>query len=108
MADADSKQWRIRSSNNLPALDAELADLGIIKNQVCAYKIETFAAPDQMAPYTVRKFFSDIVPDNTSYPDTIAPIGSEVLRLILTSGVVTGSLKYLKTSAGTWQSYAMT
>lgn len=42
------------------------------------------------------------IPDNTEYPDSIAPIGSEYKRFILTDGVVTGCMKYLKTAADTW------
>lgn len=42
------------------------------------------------------------VPDNTDYPDSIAPIGSWYQRLIITSGAVAGSLLYIKTAAATW------
>jgi hypothetical protein len=42
------------------------------------------------------------VPDNTDYPDTIAPIGSRYTRLIVTSGAIAGALEYVKTAAATW------
>lgn len=47
-------------------------------------------------------FVGSTVPDNTDYPDTIAPIGSEYTRIIVTAGVVAGALKYVKTAAATW------
>jgi len=47
-------------------------------------------------------FLGTTVPDNTDYPDTLAPIGSQFKRLVITSGAVAGSQMYLKTAAATW------
>ena len=47
-------------------------------------------------------FVGSSVPDNTDYPDTIAPIGSRFTRLIITGDAVSGALEYVKTAAGTW------
>jgi hypothetical protein len=47
-------------------------------------------------------FVGSSVPDGTDYPDSVAPIGSLFLRIIVTSGAVSGALLYLKTAAATW------
>lgn len=52
-----------------------------------------------------HKFFifaGSSVPDNTDYPDTIAPIGSLYFHLKVTTGAVAGSALYQKTGAATW------
>ena len=104
MAVTDSKKWRVRASNNIPALDAELADF-TAKNQGYICKILMYSAPGGIEGHTIRHFTGDTVPDNTDYPDDLAPIGSEFTRLIITAGVVTGASKYLKTAAATWTAF---
>ncbi len=47
-------------------------------------------------------FVGTTVPDDTDYPDSLAPIGSSFLRLIITSGAVAGAMRYVKTAAATW------
>ncbi len=47
-------------------------------------------------------FVGTTVPDNTDYPDSLAPIGSWYQRIIITTGAVSGSLLYIKTAAATW------
>jgi hypothetical protein len=52
-----------------------------------------------------HKFFlfaGSSVPDNTDYPDSIAPIGSLFFHLKVTTGAVAGAALYQKTAAGTW------
>jgi hypothetical protein len=97
MSEATSKQWRGFVSNNNPTMDALVP--------TCKNKIQetTILMPDN-EPYEYRLYhiIGAEVPDNTLYPDTLAPIGSTYLRLILTNGVVTGALMYLKTAAATW------
>ena len=102
MSVTDSKKWRVRVSNNLPALDAEIADVNTAKNVGSISKVLMYSAPGGIEGHTIRNFIGDTVPDNTDYPDDVAPIGSEYCRLEITAGVVTGSAKYLKTAAGTW------
>lgn len=104
MAIADSKDWRVRVSNNVPAIDAEIADFDK-KNVGLICKVLTYSLPGGLEGHTMRYFTGDTVPDNTDYPDTVAPIGSEFCRLIVTAGVVTGAEKYLKTAAATWQKF---
>ena len=102
MTIAESKNWRVTVSTNLPPIDAEMADLDR-KNVGMIAKILTFSEPDGLEGHTVRHFFGDTVPDNTDYPDTVAPIGSEFCHLKVSgAGVVTGASKYLKTAAATW------
>ncbi len=47
-------------------------------------------------------FAGSSVPDNTDYPDSIAPIGSLFIHLKVTTGAVAGAAMYQKTSAATW------
>jgi len=47
-------------------------------------------------------FLGQTVPDNTDYPDTIAPIGSLFIQIGITTGAVAGATMYLKTAAATW------
>lgn len=56
------------------------------------------------APWKHKCFFfaGTEIPDNTEYPDSLAPIGSEYKRFIITDGAVAGCMNYLKTAAGTW------
>ncbi len=100
MSEATSKQWRAFTSNNLPTMDALVPTC---KNKT---RETTILMPDN-APYEYRiyDFFGEETPDNTLYPDTLAPIGSSYTKLTFTSGVVTGATKYLKTAAATWTVY---
>lgn len=47
-------------------------------------------------------FVGQTVPDNTDYPDSIAPIGSLYTQLSVTSGAIAGAKLYMKTAAATW------
>ncbi len=97
MSEATSKQWRGFVSNNNPTMDALVP--------TCKNKIQeiTILMPDN-APYEYRLYdiIGEETPDNTLYPDTVAPIGSTYLKLTLTAGVVTAAARYLKTAAATW------
>lgn len=97
MSEATSKQWRAFVSNNLPTMDALVPTA---KNKC----LETTITMPDNAPYEYR--FYDIVgeetPDNTLYPDTVAPIGSRYMKLTITNGVVAGANFYLKKTAATW------
>lgn len=97
MSEATSKAWRVHKSSNLPTMDAVDATT---KNRGMEVSI---LMPDN-APYKYKyyEFWGEETPDGTLYPDTIAPIGSRYHKLILTSGVVTGYLEYIKTAAATW------
>lgn len=57
-----------------------------------------------MTPEGHKLFFfaGSSVPDNTDYPDTIAPIGSFYVHLKVTTGAVAGAAFYQKTAAATW------
>lgn len=49
-------------------------------------------------------FSGQTIPNNTDYPDTIAPIGSKYTRFGLNgNAVVTVAEEYLKSAAGVWQ-----
>lgn len=102
MAVADSKKWRVRVSNNLPALDSEIADVDSAKNQGYISKIQMYSAPDGAPGHTTRCFWGDTVPNATDYNDAVAPIGSMFYRLIVTAGVITGAECYIKSAASTW------
>lgn len=58
--------------------------------------------PAALPTHTCYDFAGFTVPDNTDYPDSIAPIGSTYRRFIVSGGAVTGASMYLKTAAGTW------
>jgi len=75
---------------------AVVAAKNIIAQEVIDWPGET------PARHKVFWFMGTTVPDNTDYPDSIAPIGSEYKRLIITDGAVSGCMNYLKTAAGTW------
>lgn len=47
-------------------------------------------------------FLGQTVPDNTDYPDTIAPIGSLYTHIKIATGAVSTASLYQKTAAGTW------
>jgi hypothetical protein len=47
-------------------------------------------------------FVGGTVPDDTDYPDSIAPVGSTFCRLIVVANVITGAEYYLKAAAGIW------
>ncbi len=100
MSEATSKQWRVFTSVNLPTSDALVPTC---KNKTLE---KTILMPDN-APYEYRcfEFWGEETPDNTLYPDTLAPIGSTYTKLTLTSGLVTGATKYMKTAAATWTVY---
>lgn len=52
--------------------------------------------------YEVFDFVGGTTPDNTSYPDTIAPIGSTFLKLGVSSNAINAAAFYIKTAAATW------
>jgi hypothetical protein len=72
------------------------------KNVGQVAKLETYAVPGGLESYETKTFWGDTVPDNTDYPDTVAPIGSIFHRLVVSAGVVAGAATYLKTAAATW------
>lgn len=47
-------------------------------------------------------FVGQTVPDDTDYPDSIAPIGSLFTLLSVTSGAIAGAKLYMKTAGATW------
>jgi len=100
MAIADSKKWRIHFDANLPPIDATA--VSGYKNTVSTHEVESFGNPGGLETYRFVHIVGDTVPDNTDYPDTVAPIGSKFTRLIITAGVVTGAAEYMKTAAATW------
>ncbi len=102
----DSKGWRVRTSNNVPAIDAEIASLDR-KNVGMICKVLTYSAPNGLEGHTMRYFTGDTIPNATDYPDTVAPIGSCFCRLVVSgTGVVTGKDMYVKSAASTWVLYS--
>lgn len=97
MSEATSKQWRGFVSNNNPTMDALVPTC---KNRVQEL---TILMPDN-APYEYRSyhFIGEETPDNTLYPDTVAPIGSTYMKLTITANVVAGANLYLKKTTGAW------
>lgn len=47
-------------------------------------------------------FVGDSIPDNTDYPDSIAPIGSLFTHLRVTANVVATASLYMKVATGSW------
>lgn len=76
--------------------DAVLSAKNVITQLVMNWPGET---PEQHKTY---EFFGTSVPDDTDYPDTLAPIGSSYRRYIITAGAVSGFMMYYKTAAATW------
>lgn len=60
--------------------------------------------PANAAPFSHKKydFVGGTVPNDTDYPDSVAPIGSTFLRLIVTSNAIAGAELYLKKKAAQW------
>lgn len=58
--------------------------------------------------HSIYHFVGGTVPNNTDYPDSIAPIGSTYLRLTITAEAVAAATLYIKNSAGNWASVDVT
>jgi len=111
-AAADKGFVRARCNTDLPPMDAIISSA---KNKFKSLEIEylsgeasTEGSPSGQAPFkhSCYDFVGGTVPDNTDYPDSIAPIGSTFLRLVVTSEVITGAELYIKTAAGTWNLFS--
>jgi|GEM_PF-7063567 len=61
--------------------------------------------PNVLPSHKCYDFFGFTTPDNTDYPDTVAPIGSTFRKFTVAAGVVTGATMYMKTAAATWTVY---
>lgn len=98
-----------------PRMNTDISPMDAVettaKNKVCSTEIQyiggeasTEGSPSGQAPFkhTTYHFVGGTTPDNTDYPDSIAPIGSTFCKLTVTSQAVSGASLYLKTAAGTW------
>ena len=77
------------------------ASVGQVQNAMTSIEAQF---PDNL-PSTHRtiEFAGRTTPDNTDYPDSVAPIGSTFRKYVVTAGVVTGFTMYHKVAAATWQ-----
>lgn len=108
-AAADKKFVFGRKNTDISPLDS--LNSGASKNRTGSLEIEymggegsVVGTPSGTAPfkYACYDFIGGTVPNNTDYPDTVAPVGSKFCRLVVVSEVVVGAEEYLKTAAGIW------
>lgn len=98
-----------------PRLNTDISPMDSVettaKNRISSCEVNyiggeasTEGSPANAAPFTHKKydFVGGTVPNATDYPDSVAPIGSTFLRLIVTSNAVSGAELYLKTEASKW------
>jgi hypothetical protein len=107
-AASDKKTIRARFNTDIPPLDAVQTTA---KNKISSLELNYMGgegsvdgAPSGTGPFKYQSFdlVGGTVPDNTDYPDSIAPIGSTYLRLTVSAGAVVAASFYRKTAAGTW------
>jgi hypothetical protein len=98
-----------------PRFNTDIAPMDAVqttaKNKVSSLEINYIGGeasvegtPANAAPFSYKKydFVGGTVPNATDYPDSIAPIGSTFLRLIVSGNAVTGAEMYLKNKASQW------
>jgi len=107
-AAADKGFLRARCNTDLPPMDAIISSA---KNKYKSLEIEylggeasTEGSPSGQAPFkhSCYDFVGGTVPNDTDYPDSVAPVGSSYCRLVVSSEVIVGAEQYLKTAAGVW------
>lgn len=91
---------KTESSAHLETGRQTAVGLGMPKNIIAQMEVRwPGQTPDK---HKLFWFVGQTVPDNTEYPDTIAPIGSMYTQLGVTSGAIAGATFYMKTAAATW------
>lgn len=107
-AAADKVTLRVRANSDIPPIDSVQTTaknkFGSLEALYIGGEASTESTPSGTAPFKHALYFfvGGTVPDNTDYPDSIAPIGSFFLRLTITTAAVAGAALYLKTAATTW------
>lgn len=102
MAAAEDYQGQVTFTDERGPLVASLgaASVGSVRN---LHSSEEIFFPDTGLSCRVLHFIGRTTPDNTDYPDSVAPIGSTFLRLTEVAQAVTAAVLYRKVSAATWQ-----
>lgn len=97
MAAADDKKFTAHFDTGVTTATAVLS--GAPKNMIA--QVAWNRPGEAIEKHNSYWFIGNTVPNNTDYPDSIAPIGSMYTYLAGTTSI-TGSNLYIKTAAGTW------
>lgn len=100
MAASDDKKMRVMHQTD--ALSS--IHINITCKNIIGVRAVNFPAdhPSGVSQHVMYDFLGTTTPDNTDYPDSIAPIGSTFQKLTYAGSAITGSSLYLKTAAATW------
>lgn len=95
-ADTDKKESKVHLDLGSMTIDALVAAKNGFAQMEARWPGQT---PEKHKAFW---FAGQTVPDNTDYPDSIAPIGSLYFRYRVTDGAISNCEVYVKRSAGLW------